>query len=60
MAITLRAKKTVLKMRYIPDLSRRGASHMAAVTLRLVRVSRAVHDVEKQLMAIGCCVLLLQ
>ena len=59
MAITLRVKKTVLKMRYIPDLSRTGASHMTVVTLRLVRVSRAVHDVEKQLMAINCCVLLL-
>jgi hypothetical protein len=59
MATVLKVKRTVLTMRYNPDLSRTGASHMTVVTFRVVKVSRAVHDVEKQFVAINCCVLLL-
>lgn len=59
MATVLKVKRTVLTIRYCPDLSRIGTSHITVVTFRVVKVSRAVHDVEKQSMAINCCVLLL-
>jgi hypothetical protein len=59
MAKVLKAKRTLLTMRYVSDLSRTGAPHMTVVTFRVVRVSRAVHDLEKHSIAINCCVLLL-
>lgn len=59
MATVLKVNKTELTVRYNPDLSRTGTSHMTVVTFRVVKVSRAVHDVEKQFMAINCCVPLL-